>query len=204
MGIGATHSPIVLARKLVPPPSPSNVEKRLAQVEEGLDRVEAEVEIMRTQTRLMIQQSRVGMLDRFYLKGGLSIISPRPRTLDFTSQTGLGLFAGVGHYFGRHHVVDLPLDWDLFPSVTLRYRFELHSISPVFTWGPVLGFKTRAAEAGPLDNFLEASDRLRSSYYLLGLILGFPMDNKMFTLEILYLTNQQSFLVINGALHFFL
>ncbi len=183
--------------------SSPELEKKVNQIEESVSRVEAEVEVVRAQTRLLIQQSRLGVLDRFYWKGGISVVSPRPRTFDFVTQTGLGPFLGVGHYFGRHHVIDLSLEWDIYPAVSLQYRFEFHSVVPVLSWGPVLGIKTRAAEVGPLDNFLESPDQLKSVYYQFGIMLGFPMETGMICLQFLYWGNQHSFLTTTGGIHIF-
>ena len=132
------------------------------------------------------------------------MISPRARTLDFQSQTGLGLFVGLGHYLGRNHVADLSFDWDLYPSLSIRYRFEVHSKSPALTFAPVLGFKTRAAELRPLDDYLEFPERVKGSFWMFGFLVGFPLEHAMVTLELLYLTNQQAFLLFNGGVHFFL
>jgi hypothetical protein len=59
------------------------------------------------------------------------------------------------------------------------------------------------ASAGPFDNFLESVELLKNSYAFFGALAGFPLSRTLFTLEFLYLFNQQTFLVANTAVHVF-
>lgn len=179
------------------------IEKRLTDIEEAIERIEAEMEVMRSQNKMVISQTHLSFLNRFYMKAGLSIILPRSRTFSQRTDTGLGAFLGVGQYFGRHSVGDIAFEWDIYPSLTARYRFELHTEVPKFTFAPLLGYKIRIASAGPWDHFIDSPDALKDSYAFFGVLLGFPLPNSMLTLEFCYLFNEQTFLVANTAIHLF-
>ena len=169
-----------------------------------MERMEAEMEILRTQNRMVIQRTNLGFLNEFYAKAGLSLLFPRQRTFDFRVESGVGAWAGLGHYLGRHNVVDLAVEWDVYPALALRYRYEFHGTSPQITWGPVLGFRTKAAPIAPFDNFLDKPDEVRTSFFFAGGILGFPVGRWMIVIEAVYLINRQALLVMNGGFHIFL
>lgn len=184
-------------------PGQSPTEKRLSDIEEAVERIEAELEVIRSQNKMVINQTQLSFLNKFYLKAGLTIILPRSRTFSQRTDTGLGAFVGLGQYFGRHSVADLAFEWDIYPSLTARYRFELHPESPKLTFGPLLGYKVRIASAGPWDHFIDSTESLKDSYTFFGAILGFPISRAMLTLEFSYLFNEQTFLVANTAFHLF-
>jgi hypothetical protein len=169
-----------------------------------VEQIHSELEVMKAQNKMVIQKTYMGYLNETYAKMGLSLLLPRRRTFSFNTDTGLGLFIGMGQYFGRNHVADLSLDWDIYPSLTVRYRYEFHQASPAITYGPVIGYKIKAASMKPLDNFIEDADSLKTSFFLLGMIVGIPMNRALVTMEFLFLTNQQSFLVMNTGIHLFL
>lgn len=174
------------------------------KVEAAVDKINAEIDVIKTQSKMVVQKAYVGFLNETYAKVGLSLLLPRRRTFAFNTDTGLGLFIGMGQYFGRNHVADLSLDWDIYPSLTVRYRYEFHQAAPAITFGPVIGYKIKAASMKPLDNFIEDSDGLKSSFFLMGIMAGIPMNRALLTMEFLFLTNQQSFLVMNTGIHLFL
>lgn len=176
---------------------------RLDELEASVEKLQAELEILKAQSRLVIQRTNVSFLDRFYFRAGLALVLPRSRTFGFRTDTGLGAYVGVGHYLGRNHVVDLGAEWDIYPSLSLRYRFELHGDSPALTWGPVLGVKVRALDARPWDNFLDRPEELKSSYAFFGAILGLPVGRSQLTIEFLYLYNQQALFFTNAGLQLF-
>jgi len=169
-----------------------------------MERLGAEMEVLRHQHKIMIQRTNVGFLDGFYMKAGLALVLPRSRTFTFRTDTGLGAFAGLGQYFGRNHVADLSFDWDMYPSLSLRYRFEIHSESPHITWGPVIGIKVKMANLRPFDNFLDKPDEVANRFYMFGAMVGFPMGRSLVTLEFLYLANTQSIFMTNVGMHFFM
>lgn len=191
-------SPILLAVS-----TQSVVEKRLSDLEESIDRIEAELDVMRSQSKMVISQTQLSFLNRFYVKSGLGIILPRSRTFSQKTDTGLGAFFGIGQYFGRHSVGDIAFEWDIYPSLSVRYRFELHPETPKFTFGPLLGYKIRIASVGPWDNFIDSAESLKDSYAFFGAIIGFPMANSLLSLEFTYLFNDQTFLVMNVGIHLF-
>ncbi len=179
------------------------IEKRVGDLEESIDRIEAELDVVRSQSKMVINQTQLSFLNKFYLKSGLSIILPRSRTFSQRTDTGLGAFLGIGQYFGRHSVGDIAFEWDIYPSLSARYRFELHLENPKFTFGPLLGYKVRIANAGPWDNFIDSADSLKDSFAFFGVILGFPLSISLLTLEFNYLFNDQTFLVANAGIHMF-
>ena len=180
------------------------IKQKLEAVTNQVERMDAELEVMRHQHKLMIHRTNVGFLDQFYMKAGVALVLPRSRTFSFRTDTGLGAFVGMGQYFGRNHVADLSFDWDVYPSLTLKYRFEIHSESPQITWGPVIGIKVKMANIRPFDNFLDRPEDVKNRFFIFGGILGFPLGRSLFTAELLYLTNEQSIFMTNLALHFFL
>lgn len=184
----------------------SSIDSRLSEVEEAIEHIQAELEVIQSQSRMVINQTQLSLLNRFYLKAGLTIILPRQRTFGLTGgqlDTGLGAFLGFGQYFGKHNVGDLAFEWDIYPSITVRYRFELHWDAPKLTFGPVMGYKIRIASSGPWDNFIDSAQSLKNSYTFLGVTFGFPITRSILSLEFLYLFNEQTFLVANTGFHLF-
>jgi len=167
--------------------------------------MEASLELLKEQTKLLIGKTGFGFLDALYLKAGFSVILPRNSTFDTAvNGYGLGLFAGVGKYLGRHHVVDLELANDVHLGFTARYRFEIHLTNPLLTFGPVIGYRMKLANA-PLENtFLAEPQKTKTSFFLLGVVLGIPFTKAMGVLELAYLSNRQAMLHLNAALHLFL
>ena len=180
------------------------IKERLGAIEERLEKIDAELEIIKSQSRMVIHRSSLGFLNQTYIKGGFALILPRARTIPFQTDTGLGVFAGIGQYFGRNHVLDLSLEWDLYPALSLRYRFEIHSNNPLLTFGPVIGYKIKAAGTNPFDNFLEKPQDVKNSFPFLGAIVGFPLNRSLLIIEIIYLFNSQQFIFANAGVHFFI
>lgn len=176
---------------------------RIDKLEETVDRLDAELEIIKEQNRLVIQRTTLGFRDQFYLKLGVEVSLPRPRTFEFDTDTGTGVSVGLGRYLGRHNVVELSLDYDIFPSATLRYRFEFQSAMPSLTWGPVVGMKARLAKVSPFDSSISRPEDLKSIYWLVGGMAGFPIARSLLSIEAVYLTNQQSFFFLTAGLNFF-
>lgn len=180
------------------------LKQKVDTLETQVEQLEAEMDVVREQHKYLVHRDTLGFLDQTYLKAGGTLISPRARSFAFRTDTGLGAFVGVGQYFGRNHVGDFAFEWDLYPSLSLRYRYEFHVDTPNVTWGPVVGLKMRMAEIKPFDNFLDRPQDLKSAYGMLGLILGFPMGRSLVATEFLYLFNQQAFFFLNIGLHFFM
>lgn len=193
-----------LASSSAPVEELTSVQKRLKTLEDGLERLESDLEVMKAQSRILIQRTTVGFLNATYLKAGLALILPRKRTFSFNTDTGIGAYAGVGHYFGRQHVLEATLDWDLYLASSLRYRLEIHSQSPNVTLAPVLGVKGKLASLAPFDNFLDQPDQVQTFFVIVGAMLGFPMGHSMVTGECDLLLNGQSIITFNVAAHFFL
>ena len=172
-------------------------------LEDRMDKLEGEMEIMREQHKMMIHRTNVGFLDQFYGRVGATIIMPRSRTFPFRADSGLGVFAGIGNYFGRHSVLDFSIDWDIYPAFNLQFRYEFHNDAPQITWGPVIGVKVKFADIKPFDDFLDKPEQVKPLFMEVGGIIGFPLSRSLLTLQLLYLTNQQGILVANLGMHFF-
>jgi len=181
----------------------TDLKTRLSTLEKSVQELDSEIEVIKAQSKMMIQRTSLGFLNQTYLKGGFSLLLPRSRTFDFNTDTGLGLFAGIGQYFGRNHVIDLSFEWDIYPSLSVRYRYEIHRESPALSFGPVVGYKVRAVDARPLDNFLARPEEVSTSFFILGGIASFHMNRSVVFLELVYLFNRQAFLTANAGVHFF-
>lgn len=181
----------------------NDLKRRVEELEKAVDQLDAHLDVLKEQQKLVIRRSSLGFRDETYAKAGGSLVVPRSRTFDYRTDTGLGAYVGMGQYFGRNHVADLAFEWDIYPSLSLRYRYEFHHENPDITWGPVVGAKVRMAEIAPFDNFLDKREVLKSMYGLFGLMIGFPMSRSLVTIELLYVANYQSFLFSNIGIHFF-
>lgn len=181
-----------------------DVEARFSALEDQIDRLHAELEVLKAQSTLVVQRTHLGYVDKTYGKFGFSLILPRGRTFTSKTDTGLGFSFGAGRYFGRSHVVDAAFEWDLYPSAALRYRYEFHADGTSLTFAPVGGVKVKVFDAKPIDTFLEKPQDVRSVFFFLGFLVGIPLPHSMATLETLYLFNSQQIVMTNFALHLFL
>lgn len=182
--------------------NPNNA--RFQKLENMVDKLQSEIDSVRASQKAALNKNSLNFNYRFYLKGGVAFIMPRARSIPFATDNGLGLFMGVGQYLGKNHVLDLSLDWDIYPSLTLRYRFEMHLDNPQFTWGPVIGYKVKLASIRPIDNFIDTPEDIRPAFFTFGVLFGFPFQASLLAFEVLYLFNTQQFITLNAGLHFFL
>lgn len=161
-----------------------------------MKRLESQMETLRRHTS-------VTYLDATYMTLGMALIVPRKSTLGFNTDTGVGVQGGVGHYFGENHVAELTLDWDLYPAVSLRYRFELHA-SDSFGVAAIIGGKQRVFKVRPWDNYLEYPLSLRANYLILGAGLQVPFNQVLMSGNLEFWTNKQTFIVVlmNAHIHF--
>ncbi len=176
----------------------------LTRLENRLDLLEGEMEVMREQHKMVIHQTQIAFRDQTYVRVGGAIVMPRSRTFPFRTDSGLGVFGGMGTYFGTHHVLDFALQWDVYPAFNLQYRFEFHNEAPQITWGPVFGVKVKFADIKPFDNFLDRPEDVKPLFLEVGGMVGFSLSRSMLAVQILYLTNQQGILMTNIGMHFFL
>ncbi|MEZ4751688.1 MAG: hypothetical protein R3B54_14000 [Bdellovibrionota bacterium] len=182
----------------------ADVEQRLAKIEDTLERMEGEMEILKTQSRLVIRRTTVSFLNAWYLKGNLSILVPRSSGFTSTTDTGLGAHIGIGKYFGRNHVFDLSIDWDLYPAATLRYRLEFHNNAPTISLAPVIGVKQKLLNVRPFDNFIGNPNEVKPTFFVVGAYLGVPMSKSVLSAEFNALINGQIILTVTAGVHFFL
>lgn len=182
----------------------SDLDQRLSKIEQSIDRMEGELEILKAQSRLVIRRTTVSYLNAWYLKGNLSILLPRRSSFTGTTDTGIGAHIGLGKYLGRNHVLDLTLDWDLYPAVTFRYRIEMHNSQPAVSVGPVIGVKQRILNKGPFDNFFGDPSEVKPTFFLVGGFIGIPMSKAVLTAELAGLINSQFIITATAGVHFFL
>ena len=199
----ASHKKGAQASEFLSATEGQEIKERVRHTEGLLEKMEAEMDVLREQSKLVIQRTQLGFLDQFYARVGMTLINPRIRTLSFRADPGVGALAGIGHYIGRNHVIELSFNWDLYPALTLCYRLEFHNATPPITWGPVIGYKTKAFDAQPFDNFMDSPDQVLNSFFVFGGIIGFPMGRALLSVELLYLTHRQSFFFTIVGIHFF-
>lgn len=175
---------------------------RAQALEEDVERLVGDFEVYREHFRRILQGTQVGFLNAFYGKAGFALIAPRRSTLVNPPQNyGLGLFVGIGKYFGRNNVLELELANDVYLAATLRYRLEFHVISPTFSFGPVFGFRAKVREAVIKNPFL--NEPARNSFIVIGGFVGMPVGRTIVTFEIDYLVNRQAFIYTNAGVQMF-
>ena len=173
------------------------------ELTEKIEELQAQLDVMNEQYRMLVQRTSLVFLNQFYIRGGLTFISPRLTSgSGIRADPGMGGFFGVGQYFGKSHVADLAFEWDIYPSISLRYRYEFHYDNPGVTLGPVVGVKVRAIHTGPLDSSIDRPDLLPGAFGFLGVNLGIPLGRVLFTLELVYLFPRQNILNANLGAQF--
>lgn len=182
----------------------ADMEKRLQRLETELEKLDTRVAILSERSNLMIQRTTLSFLNTTYYKAGLSLLFPRARTFNYTTDTGLGVFVGAGRYFGRNHVVDLSLDWDLYPGASFRYRYEWRGNTSNVTFSPVLGVKAKLLNAKPLDKFLDSNEELQSLFGIAGVAIAIPTGLSVIHTEIAAFLNRQVVISASLGVHLFL
>lgn len=188
-------SPIAHAEK--------NEKNKEAELAPRVEALEVEMDLIREQQKLLVQKSTVGFHNASFYNFGLTLASPRSRTFSTTVDNALGVTAGLGFHLGPHHVFQGSLDWDLYPSLTFRYWYELHSLAGTIAWGPVLGVKARLLDIGPIDAFIADSKQLKPFFPFYGLLVGIPLTHAMITLDVSILANQQIIVMTTAGIQFF-
>lgn len=185
--------------------TPHNVQRlteRAAEYERKINEIEADFSLYREHFRKTIRGSLIGYLNAMYVKFGFALIGARAST--FTNppgQYGLGLFAGVGRYFGRNHILELDFANDIYLAMTLRYRLEFHVIEPNFSLGPVLGFRFRVSDPIIKNPFL--NEKPRPTFLVMGWFFGIPLGKTVITVEVDYVANRQTLLYVNAGAQLF-
>lgn len=182
----------------------SDLEKRIKTLEEEVEKLDVKIGILSERSNLLAERTQISFLNANYLRTGMTLIFPRGSTFSFPTDTGLGVFVGGGHYFGRSHVVDGSFDWDLYPALTLRYRYEWRNTNATLNMGPIIGVKAKLSNQKPLDKYLDSREELKAIYGVVGLGAGFPLGLSLVQTEILAFFNQQLFINASLGIHFFL
>lgn len=179
----------------------TEVYERIEAIQSQLDKLGAEIN--RLAQSVPNSNSFARYTNSFFFKAGLELLVPRQRSLPFAADTGLGFFIGVGQYFGEHHVAEFGAEWDFYPSLSLRYRYEMHFNSPGVAVGPVIGYKVKVASVNPWDNFVDDPSEIKNSFFFAGLLIGFPLNGALAAIELLYMVNQQNWICTNFGAHIF-
>lgn len=182
----------------------TKLEERVRTLEDAVDKLDLQLGLLNERSNVIAGRTLVSYLDTTYLQTGLHLLFPRGSSFSYSTDTGLGVFAGVGHYFGRNHVVDLSFDWDLYPAATIQYRYEWRNKNQTINFGPILGAKFKLASQRPLDSYIDAREDLKSIYGIAGVGAGLPIGFSVVQTEILAFFNRQLFIVASLGLHFFL
>ncbi len=177
--------------------------ERMRKIEERLRASDKVITDLNDRTTMLLLHQPVKLEDKFYVRANVSLIFPRRATFPVTTDTGLGMHVGGGRYFGTKHVVDLGFDWDFYPAVALTYRYLFEVKIPRLSLGPILGIKLKIAN-GPLDNFILDPTAPKSTYYVGGLHIAFPIVNAVITSDILAVFNSQLSIQMMGGLQFIL
>lgn len=181
----------------------SKLEKRVKVLEESMEKLEIQLGMLNERSNLIAGRTLISFLDSWYLRTGLLLLFPKSSTFKLRSDTGLGIFMGAGKYFGRNHILDGGLDWDVYPSATVRYRYEWRNKNQTLNLGPIVGVKARIARQNPLDNFFDPAENLQGTYGVVGLGAGFPVGLTIVQTEVLGYFNRQFFVVASLGIHFF-
>jgi len=182
----------------------SKLEERVRSLEEAVEKLDVQLGLLNERTQVIAGRTLISYLDATYIRTGFHVLFPRGSTFNYATDTGLGVFAGAGRYFGRNHGVDFTLDWDLYPSANLHYRYEWRNKNQTINIGPIVGAKIKISNQRPLDNYLDAKEELKSIYGIVGVGAGFPVGLSLVQTEILAVFNRQLFIVGSLGLHFFL
>lgn len=186
-------------------PGSADLKSRVSELEEGLARLEAEVAILKTQSTMVIQRTQLSYANATYMMVGMSLLLPRSPTFKVGTDSGIGAVAGIGRYFGSHHVVELTAAWDFYLAADLQYRYEFHTGVSRLSWGPVVGYRTKLFRLSPFDRFVTDANQVRHTFYYFGALLGFPVGGaSLLRFEMLYLTNVQQVITASLGAHFFL
>jgi hypothetical protein len=186
-------------------PADDDLKARVTALEESVEKLEAELQILQAHNQRLIQRTHVGYDNATYLGLVLSLLLPRQSTFSVGTDSGLGVGAGVGHYFGRHHVVEGSVVWDFYVALDLQYRYELRSSTSGLSAGPVVGYRTKLFALSPFDKFIVDPARARHTYYYFGGLVTLPTSGaSVLRAELLYMRNVQQVFVAKVGMHFFL
>ncbi len=180
-----------------------HVIERMRRIEERLKASDKLIAELNDRTKLLLLHQPVKPENVFYIRGNLSLIFPRRSTFSISTDTGIGMHVGFGRYFGTKHVIDVGFDWDFYPAVSMQYRYLFHIKVPSIFIGPMLGIKMKIA-SGPLDNFITDPTVPKSTYYMAGLHVGFPVINAVITGDAMAIFNSQFSIAFMAGLQFML
>jgi len=182
----------------------ANIENRIRSLEEAVEKLDVRLGLLSERSNLIAGRTLVSYLDATYLQTGVHLLFPRGSSFSYSTDTGLGIYAGLGRYFGRNHAVDVNLDWDFFPAATVQYRYEWRNQNQTINLGPIVGVKLKLANQKPLDNYLDSREDLKSIYGVVGVGAGLPVGVSIVQTQILAFFNKQLFVVASLGLNFFL
>lgn len=181
-----------------------SLDERVKKIEEDLEKLDFKVGLLEEKSQVIAGKTQIAYTNAWYFRTGLNLLFPRGSTFTYATDTGLGVFVGVGKYLERNFVFDSTFDWNLYPAISLRFRYEWKNEKQTLNLGPVLGMKLRLAKQRPLDNFIDSREELRGILLQGGLGAGFPLGLSVVQTELLAEFNRQFFVVASLGIHFFL
>jgi hypothetical protein len=183
----------------------SDIKNKYQVLEDQLAKLRNELDTLKVQPHTEAVPALFSLSNQTFVRGGFSLIFPRDLTLGGNVvDDGLGAYIGVGQYLGKNHILELTFDYDLYPSLTMRYRFEIHPRTPPIAISPIIGYKIKVASLPPADPFITRPDDIKSSFAVFGINLGLPIAGSIFNIEFIYLLNNQAFFFTNLGINFFI
>jgi len=178
--------------------------ERVKKLEEDLEKLDLKVGLLEEKSQIIASRTQISYSNAWYLRTGLNLLFPRSSTFTYSTDTGLGLFVGGGKYLNKNLVLDSSFDWNLYPALSLRVRYEWRNEKQTLNLGPVFGMKVRLAKQRPLDNFIDSKEELQGFMALGGVGAGFPLGLSIVQTEILAELNKQLVISASLGIHFFL
>lgn len=184
--------------------SAQSLDERVKKIEADLEKLDFKVGLLEEKSQVIAGRTQIAYTNAWYFRTGLNLLFPRGSTFTYATDTGLGVFVGAGKYLERNFVFDSTFDWNLYPALSVRFRYEWKNEKQTLNMGPILGMKLRLSKQRPLDNFIDSREELRGILLQGGLGAGFPLGLSVVQTEILAEFNRQFFVVASLGLHFFL
>lgn len=178
--------------------------EQITNLEERLTDVEKKIEVLGERENLLVARTMGIYKGSYYVRTGATVLFPRSSTFSKKTDTGLGVLVGIGKYVEEQHVAEAGINWELYPALALRYRFEWRNKSNTLNLGPILGFQVRLLDRDPLDKYLDPNEELKSVYGIIGIAAGHPIGLSILQTEVLAYFNQQFIVVGSVALHYVL
>lgn len=177
---------------------------RLKKIEDSFSDLNKKLDVLGERANMLAARTMGNYKGATYVRLGMTVLFPRASTFNLKTDTGLGVFAGVGKYFEEQHLGEAGINWDFYPALTVRYRFEWRNKSNTLNLGPILGVQLKLLNRDPLDKYLDPAEELKSIYGVIGIAAGHPIGLSLLQTELLAYFNQQFVIVGSVGLHYVL